>query len=186
MMRRVFLVLVCLTILSATCGLRTQGAPAPAPAPKTGLKLAIAVPIHHDKRSIFLGEKAGSFYVVVTNTNDAPVKLWREWCSWGYYNLSFEIDQGGNKVEVKKKPRGWKKNFPDAQELKPGDSYVIPVSFDPDTWELPDLKAGPGKPAEVRMRALFSNELDESAREMGVWSGQVGSPWENYAIWSNR
>jgi hypothetical protein len=55
-----------------------------------------------------------NFYVVVTNTSESPVRLWREWCSWGYFNLSFVVtDERGKTTTVTKKPRGWDHNFPD-------------------------------------------------------------------------
>jgi len=185
-MRLRFLAVVSLLVLPATCGLLIDAAPAPPVKPdKAGLKVAIAVPIHHGTRSIFLGEKAGSFYVVVTNTSNAPIKLWRDWCSWGYYNLFFEIDQDGKAMPIRKVERDWRKNFPDWQELKPGDPYVIPVSFDPAVWKLGELKGGAGKPREVRMRAVFQIEGDEDAQKAGIWTGRVESAWETYGLWSN-
>ena len=52
-------------------------------------------------RAIQLYRPSQHFHVVVTNVSDESVRLWREWCSWGYFNLSFRVtDEEGGPVEV--------------------------------------------------------------------------------------
>lgn len=43
---------------------------------------------HHEKigRTIELYQPSQHFDVVVTNVSDRPVRLWREWCRWGYFS----------------------------------------------------------------------------------------------------
>lgn len=160
-------------------------APAPEKPEKPALAVAIAIPINHNQRSIHLGTKQ-PFHVVVTNTSDKPLKLWREWCSWGYFNLTFEIDDGtGKVVTLKKKPRGWDKNYPDFQVLEAGDHHVIPVTFDANVWELPFAKAADNKPRQVKMRAVYEIQPDAHSKELGVWTGTVRSAYQTYAIWGN-
>src|SRR5262245_12383625 len=84
-----------------------QAAAAP---PRRTLAVAIAVPEHLGRRPISLGARAEVFHVVITNVSEQPVRLWREWCSWGYFNLRFEAEVGGRTLLLAKKPRGWTRN----------------------------------------------------------------------------
>ena len=65
------------------------------------------------------------------------MRLWREWCSWGYFNLRLEVEVGGKVHTLVKKPREWTRNFPDLLFLPPGEPVVMAASLDPDVWELP-------------------------------------------------
>src|SRR5688572_4135471 len=59
-------------------------------------------------RAIELRRPSEHFYVVVTNVSGKPIRLWKEWCSWGYFNLSFQVtDDAGRSVEVRKQDRDW-------------------------------------------------------------------------------
>src|SRR4051812_27123537 len=83
-----------------------------------------------------------SFYVVVTNVSKEPVRLWKEWCSWGYFTLSFEMtDDKGKVTPITKKVRGWDKNHPDWMLVGPGDSMVFAVNFDESLWTHSPLPA---------------------------------------------
>jgi hypothetical protein len=86
-------------------------------------------------RLIALSNPSQHFSVVVTNTSNEHIRLWREWCSWGYYTLSFSVvDAAGKNVIVTKGSRAWTRNFPDTTTLGPGDHMVFEVTFDKDTW----------------------------------------------------
>jgi hypothetical protein len=36
------------------------------------------------------------FHVVITNASGGPIRLWREWCRWGYFNLAFVVAEEGS------------------------------------------------------------------------------------------
>jgi hypothetical protein len=137
----------------------------------------------NDVRAITLFTPAQHFYVVVTNVSQEPIRLWREWCSWGYYNLSFKVtDDTGKTTVVKKKPREWRKNYPDSTILGPGDHMVFEVSFDEATWEgapLPEQH----KSRRVKMSAVFEIPEDQDTRKMKVWTGKASSPELTYTIY---
>jgi hypothetical protein len=134
-------------------------------------------------RVIELNRPSQHFYVVVTNVSDEPVRLWKEWCSWGYFNLTFQVtDEAGHPVEVRKQGRDWSKNFPDWEVIPPGGHQVREVTFDPTIWEgwpLPE----PNRHRAVRLRATYDIRTDEASKEHGVWTGQVSSPEESYELW---
>ncbi len=123
------------------------------------------------------------FWVVVTNSSDKPVRLWREWCSWGWYSLSFRVtDSAGKVVEVKKGPRGWRKNYPDATVLQPGEHLVFEVAFDEETWPSAPVPEQ-GKFHDVRMKAVFAVPVDDESKKQEVWTGEVSSPEGVFTIY---
>jgi hypothetical protein len=171
-----FAFLVICTVL-ACCNLQNAAAADPNPP----LELKIAVPVHHQHRSLNDGDH---FHVLVRNVSDQSIRLWTDRYSWGYSNLSFEIvGDDGKMTPVRKKPRGWDKNYPDWLELKPGDTYVLNVNFNvADVWDNPP-KASGAKPTQLKLRAVYEIEADEQSAKLGVWTGKVQSAVDTYAIW---
>ena len=144
------------------------------------LLVAIAVPDRRGGRVVELIDERSHFHVVVTNVSEHPVRLWREWCSWGYYNLSFEITlPGGKKLVAKKHARPWKKNYPDFCTIEPGNHLVIEVYPNADDWKDSGLgsiaRSDPGEGRKVTLQAIYSIEADQHAGEEGVWTGRVES-----------
>jgi hypothetical protein len=134
-------------------------------------------------RAIELYRPSQHFHVVVTNVSDEPIRLWREWCSWGYFNLSFEVTNGdGRPIAVRKRDRAWDKNYPDWEIIPPGGHQVWDVTFDPTTWKDSPLPETPGSRA-VSMRAIYGIRPDKETKEYGIWTGQVSSPEESYKLW---
>jgi hypothetical protein len=174
-------------VLGAVCvfsaALSVSGGTAEPPAAPLTLRI---VPSRNDEatgRSIGLSARPPQFHVVVTNTSDRPVRLWREWCSWGYFNLSFVVTRdGGRPVTVRKKPRGWDRNFPDATLVPPGEHMVWDVTFEDSTWQDCPVPT-PGKPQTVTMKAVYEIRPDKEAEAVHVWTGRVSSPSDSYTLW---
>ncbi len=147
------------------------------------VRVSIAVPEHYGKRSI---GKDGEFHVVITNEGAAPVALWREWCSWGYFNLTFEIvDESGAPVAtINKHMRAWTKNYPDWMRIEEGDHAIRTVKlFDSETWDNAALFDENGEPHKtLRMRAVFSIPRDNETQEHNVWVGSCVSPIREYVV----
>lgn len=133
-------------------------------------------------RAVELYKTSPHLYVVITNTSASTVRLWEEWCSWGYYNLSFVLtEQDGKAVEVRKKLRGFRGNFPSEFVIPPGDVMVIPVTFDAKVWEgFPSPEWG--KPRVVKMKAVYRSRSEKRVEEHGVWTGEATSPEEAYTV----
>ena len=145
----------------------------------TPLSVSIAVPIRGKHRSI----ENAQFHVVVRNISTHNVNLWREWCSWGYFNLSFEVsDENGKTWLVNKKNRGWGKNYPDYCTVEPNGNLVIDVTLNPDTWENPPRPEA-GKSLTVTLRALFQVAETEESKKHEVWTGKVVSEAKQYTLW---
>lgn len=146
------------------------------------LSLMIMVPIHDGQRTIEVGHRAAHFNVIVKNLSEHRLNLWREWCSWGYFNLSFRLtDENGITWIAKKKEKDWEKNFPDFVIVDPRDELVIDVTFDPDIWDNV-LPLDAGRSMTVSMVAIYQSENSDDAKERGVWSGRLVSDEREYTL----
>ena len=151
--------------------LRAAGAPEEA---KPALKVSIALSAVGGQRSIILNHPDSHFPVVVTNVSDKPVRLWREWCSWGYYNLTFKgTTADGEEFAAKKGMMEWTKNYPDAHELAPGEHYVIDVYPHRD-WQSFPIPAN-GKSIKLKLAAVYEIKPDADSKKLNVWAGRVES-----------
>jgi hypothetical protein len=144
----------------------------------------------------FTRHMSNNFYVLLTNVSGKPVRVWQEWCSWGYYSLQFEVfDRDGREHLLKKKPTGFLANFEDYVELQPGGSVVWKVDLEPSVWK--GLSWVPTNGVErAKLRAVYTvkNEDDprkydyNDAKRYGVWTGRVTSKLYDFALcdtWSN-
>lgn len=118
-------------------------------------------------------DTASPFHVVLTNTSASDLSVWREWCSWGYYCLSFTISiPDGTVFQIKKRPQNWNRNGPDAYLVRPGQHFIWDVRFDDKTWEgFPKV----WKNVDVKIEANFSNEKDEESETHKIWTGLISS-----------
>lgn len=149
---------------------------------RTDLSITIAAPIHNDQRTIQVGPQATRFHVVIENLSEHQVNLWREKCSWGYFNLKFQItnDKGTTWI-AKKKEIDWEKNFPDFVSIEPSEKMVIDVTFNPDIWENV-LPPGTEKSTTISMSAIYESEDTEDAKKRGIWFGRLVSDKRKYTL----
>ena len=120
------------------------------------------------------------FYVVLTNTTDHDLMVWKEWCSDGYFNLTFEFTgKDGKVVKVEKEGRAWDKNFPDGFVVNPGRHFVLSVTLssidDKSTYRWVGTENLRGV---MTMKAIYKNAYeDPPAAELKIraWIGQVES-----------
>ena len=148
----------------------------------TGLSLAISVPIHDSQRTIQVGRQALPFHIVIENSSDNQINLWREWNFWGYFNLQFQLtNEEGHTWIVKKKEKEWEKNFPDFLSFKPQDKMVIEVTFNPNVWDNV-LPLETKQSTIVSMIAIYESASSDDSRERKVWSGQAISSKKIYTL----
>jgi hypothetical protein len=155
-------------------------------AAESPLSISIAVPARNGERRIEYRDKSTHFHVIISNTSDKPQQIWREWCSWGYFGLSFEFtDERGKKWTAKKKPRLWTVNAPDWLTLQPQESLVLDVYFgDSDTWDgFPRPEHGS---QTVTMQAVFEFSPDDESRQHGVWTGRAISKADGFVFYHWR
>jgi hypothetical protein len=62
--------------------------------------------------------------LVFYNHSDSIASFYEGWNSWGYFNISFEIETKEGSYRVYPMDRDWNKNFPSYHILFPGDSVV--------------------------------------------------------------
>lgn len=183
---RPVLAIALLAILA--CGVAEAQAQVQAQTPPTTatLEVSIAIPEKGGQRLIEYSVGDAHFHVVVRNVSDRPVTLWTAKYSWGWENLSFEVkDAAGAVRTVKKAPREWRKNFPDACTLQPKDEMVLAVDFTSADWAgapKPTGTAAGGKFESLTMRAVYEVKPDDESRQSGVWTGRVESPWREYTL----
>jgi hypothetical protein len=144
------------------------------------LSVRIVPGSHQERTGRVIG---GRFHVVVTNVSKQPARLWKEWCSWGYFNLSFiAAERDGKTVAVKKRERGWDKNWPDWMIVAPGDHLVFDVSFRDPIWQDAPLPEA-GRSRRVLLQAVYEVTEDEQSKKHGVWTGRVASPEAVYTFY---
>lgn len=118
------------------------------------------------------------FYVIVTNQSDRPVRVWREWCSWGYFALSLEAKTpDGRAFQIKKKPTAWTKNFPDYFIILPNAHFVLPVKLN-EKWQN-----YPTEERKLSLRAHYQILADKESKEKQVWTGKIISPWMEVTLY---
>jgi len=152
-------------------------------AAETNIEVSIAIPKRNGKRVLEYSARSPHFHVIVANTSDKPQRIWREWCMWGYYALSFELtEQDGKTRTIKKKPRSWTKNFPDYWTVGPHESLVVDVEFaDTSTWE--GFPQPSGVSQSFTMRAVFEIPQGDQAQQHSVWTGRVVSKADEYVFY---
>ncbi len=144
-----------------------------APAEESPISIEVAVPAHRGERRIEPRDRTTHFHVIVSNTSGKPQRIWREWCSWGYFGLTFEFtDEAGRKWVAKKKGKNWTVNYPDWWDLEPRESLVLDVHFgDADIWE--DFPRPERGSQTVTMQAVFEFKPDDQSLKHGAWTGRA-------------
>jgi len=118
------------------------------------------------------------FHVVLMNDSQKPKRLFKEWNSWGYFALSFEIDG----QIVHQKGINWGENYPEYYTIFPQEHIVFNVDFSTNTWTNSPLLDN-NFPKKIKMRAIYEMEENEESREFKVWTGKIMSKEDIYTIY---
>jgi hypothetical protein len=87
------------------------------------------------QNEIHLSNPDDHFHVCITNISTSSIRLWKEWCSWGYFSLSFEVVlETGEGIHIHKKCGYWTYNSPDFIVLLPQEPMIFNVSFKNKIW----------------------------------------------------
>jgi hypothetical protein len=125
------------------------------------------------------------FYVILTNKTKAPLKIWKEWCSWGFFSISFSVTpKVGQPFTLRRTGGGWTWNFADATLVDPGKSYVFRASIVGDGRGSRPYAGFPEqyKEGEVTIQAIFSIEETAETKKQGVWTGTNSSVPETVTL----
>jgi hypothetical protein len=111
------------------------------------------------------------FYVVLTNDTDHDLTVWKEWCSWGYFNLAFDFTGNDGKI-VHVQKRGdqyWTKNSPDAYVVGAGKHFVLVVTLKPEDWLNTQNLDGP-----MVLKAIYENTNQAFPGKKPASTGNAG------------
>ena len=123
---------------------------------------------------VALAAESPQLTVVLTNKDPHTLRLWKDSCSWGYRNLSFELIEAGRRITVTRAERGFEKNVPAWDDLPSGGSLSTDVTLSAVEWRgLPVLKHGEQR--MVRIRAIYQSEAGFDATTHHVWVGAARS-----------
>jgi hypothetical protein len=185
MSARSFLPLLVCCLLLSGCSTGQFGS-----SPKSAIRVTIPYD-SHDALEAFGHRRHDGFHVLLTNVSRTPIRVWQEWCSWGYYCLQIEVvEKDGTEHLLRKKPVPFYANFPDYVVLQPGQCSVWDVNLhEASVWT--DLSWFPkDKMVNARVRAIFTvpsptTEGDRlsGADRLGVWTGQAISDYQDFTLY---
>lgn len=161
---------------------------------KQSSDLLVAIAIDEDESAVSKIPGKLRIPIVFLNQGSKPLRIWKEWCSWGWFNLTFEIKRRGKTVTLGRGGREWAINFPDFWTLAPKQALVRYVTLgssgedewdewgplDGEDWDWRDILS-PGE-HKMRFRAIYEVHEDKESKENGVWSGKVTSEEHEYVI----
>lgn len=104
------------------------------PAESSGLKISISPTFTSDNSdsSIALHHNDPHINVVLQNTSDKPIRVYQDWNSWGYYNLTLQITSvDGKKLDkplnIGRGPGMWLANTASTDIIEAGQAMVREV-----------------------------------------------------------
>jgi len=124
------------------------------------------------------------FHVLLTNSTAHNLMVWKEGCSLGYFNLSFEFTGKDGKIVKVEKNRNvyWARNVPSGIAVLPGCAYPMTVNL----WGRDAAGRGEWLGTEalsgsMKMKTIYQNA--NAGRKVGakqkpvapVWLGRVAS-----------
>lgn len=139
------------------------------------LRLVVPQSTPEGGREIFLA-RYPRIHAILTNKSDEKLRIWKDWNSWGWENLTLVWSIGGGKPQIIRhiRPTYLDGDFPDFWTLDPGESVILEIDMSTGEWDgFPDLY---GEKIPASIFALYQNKSDLLANEFGIWTGQVKSP----------
>ncbi|MEO0472439.1 MAG: hypothetical protein AAF206_22640 [Bacteroidota bacterium] len=156
------------------------GFPLQADAQSQEWNIQVVVPISDPlgKREIHLA-RYQHLHVILTNLSRDTKRIWKDWNTWGYFNLRLEwMDAQGITHKINRTtPKAWDGDFPDFWTIPPGESLVLNVDMSSGRWNgFPDLY---GESIPASLKAIYENKPDELSADFGIWTGRmISSPVE--------
>ena len=148
---------------------------APLHAAEPSVALSLVIPSRDGVARVLVSDPKSHFHVILSNESAAPQRIWDATFSWGYYALSFELqDDSGTMHVVRKRKVGFTRNMPATWLLMSKEPLVLDVFLgDPRVWvDLPDPPSGC---RAAQLQAVFEVAADEESQKQGAWTGRVVS-----------
>ena len=128
------------------------------------------------------------FHVLITNNSDKPINIFDPKWSYGFYNLTFEIEySNGEKKECYRHSWGWDKNFPGTQTIAPNSHYIFNIDLEADTTKAYYWINSPLSKDErfsiCNIKAIYTQHKSKDAKNENVWIGRIESEKALIKIW---
>ena len=121
-----------------------------------------------------------NLYVVLANISKEPQAVFESWNSWGYSNLSFEIQtRDGHVFAVSKKLASFTRNFPSIFIIAPGEHMVFPINLNDDWNSVPPPRS---TPTPITIKAIYEVSPSTESAGLKVWTGRLESRAYNVKI----
>ncbi|MCB1086592.1 MAG: hypothetical protein KDM63_06075 [Verrucomicrobiae bacterium] len=146
-------------------------------------KPPFSVHLSPNKSHISVGDDPRSFFVIFRNISTVEQKVFEQWNSWGYRNISFEISEGKRRYNLILKPQSFTRNFPSIYLVPPGENMVFRFTFDSNWENLPEL---PNGETEVSINVIYKCTASDESKKQGVWAGKIRSDEYKQKLWSYR
>ncbi|MCP5536683.1 MAG: hypothetical protein H7A51_10715 [Akkermansiaceae bacterium] len=133
------------------------------------------VPSRHSEgkgQVLYATKPLDKFYIVLHNTSGQDQRVWRDWCPWGYHNLSLHAElDNGKKVLLTTATKNWGRSYPDAALVRAGKSYVFEVHLAGKVWK--GLEELPG--SAFKLTVVYEVKETAESKQKHVWTGKVSS-----------
>ncbi|WNJ17367.1 hypothetical protein [Pontibacter sp. G13] len=139
--------------------------------PPLSLELIVPITDPSGEREISMA-RYPRIHAKLTNESRQPVRVWKDWNTWGYFNLKlFWIADGEQHPIERVSLKHWDGDFPDFWTLPPGESVILEVDLRTAKWTgFPDLY---GESIEATLHGTYQNIADPLASEFDVWTGTL-------------
>lgn len=122
-----------------------------------------------------IGLREKKCFVVIQNKTKTALNIWAEDCSWGWTNISFEVNAGEKILSLNREEVNWKRNFPMPLKLLPGDMSVREINLEDRTWSWNKVVDFCRENPKASISAKLEIKGDSSTKAEHVWTGAVHS-----------
>ena len=113
------------------------------------------------------------FHVQLVNISDKTIRLWKDWNSWGWFNLTLKLETRDGTSYLRKKQIIWEGDFSDFWQIEPGESVILEVDMTSGEWQgMPDLY---GESLPAKITAIYENKADPLCEVFDIWTGKASS-----------
>jgi len=115
------------------------------------------------------------FVVLIENTSNRDIGIYRQWNSDGYFSIHFVVEgPNGKQTVIEKEERGWNYNFPECFRLRPGMTHAVPIALTSKKWKGVEALSAKG----ARLKAVFQQyppDLDTLPGGVEIFTNKIES-----------
>lgn len=139
--------------------------------PDFSIELVVPVSNPQGERLIQI-DRYPRFHVAIRNISNREQRIWKDWNSWGYFNLYLQMQTAESTIRItRRRPAVWNGDFPDFWVIPPGEFVILEIDMIAAQWNgLPDLY---GESLPATLTAVYENKPDVLAEEFRVWTGRL-------------